>query len=159
MFDCNLIKKRCLILSKNDTLTTILETQLSKTGLYIVDKATDRKIALVLFLQYRHSLVLLDEDFLPRSPHRLHLFYKVAHRTPGIIIFRRSEKDLSGYCFLTEGFAEIIDVPFKNEKLMLALKQTDRFMRLHSRSIFFRDMLIHVGLAVPVLLLLTVLLL
>ncbi|NLL12580.1 MAG: hypothetical protein GX267_04170 [Fibrobacter sp.] len=159
MFDCNLIKQRCLVLSKDSSFITRVEELLLKTGLYSVDTATDRKIALLLFLQCKHSIVLLDEDFLPRFPHRLHLFYKIAHRTPGIIIFRKTKKDLSGYCFLTEGFVEIIDMPFANEKLMLALKQTDRYMRLHSKSIFFRGLLIHVGLAVPVLLLLAVLLL
>ncbi len=158
MFDCNLIKQRCLILSKDDSFITRVEELLLKTGLYLVDTATDRKVALMLFLQCKHSLVLLDEDFLPRFPHRLHLFYKIAHRTPGIIIFRKSKKDLSGFCFLTEGFVEIIDAPFANEKLMLILKQADRYMRLHSKSIFFKGMLIHMGLAIPVLLLLTMLL-
>lgn len=159
MYDCNLIKQRCLILSKDSSFIARVEEQLIKTGLYLVDTANDRKNALLLFLQCKHSLVLLDEDFLPRFPHRLHQFYKMAHRTPGIIIFRKSKKDLSGYCFLAEGFVEIIDVPFTNEKLMLALKQTDRYMRLHSKSIFFRGLLIHVSLAIPVLLLLTILLL
>ncbi|HEX2959865.1 MAG TPA: hypothetical protein VHO70_23720 [Chitinispirillaceae bacterium] len=158
MVDCNLIKQRCLILSKDDSLMAKVETLLSKTGLYMVDIVNDRKNAIILFLQYRHSLVLIDEDFLPRFPYRLHLFYKVAHRTPGIIIFRRSDKDLSGYCFLTDGFVEIIDLPFKNEKFFLTIKQTSRYMRLHSKSIFFKDLLIHVGLAIPVLVLLTVLL-
>ncbi len=159
MYDCNLIKQRCLILSKDSHFIDRVKEMLVKTGLYSVDTATDRKNALLLFLQCKHSLVLLDEDFLPRFPHRLHQFYKIAHRTPGIIIFRKSGKDLSGYCFLAEGFVEIIDVPFTNEKLMLTLKQTDRYMRLHSKSIFFRGLLIQVGLAIPVMVLLIILLL
>lgn len=157
MLNYNIIKQRCLILSKDKPLQTALENTLSKAG-YIVDTHTNRKKALSIFLQYRHALVLIDEEFLPKYPYRLLQFYKMAHRTPGIIILKRSEKNLSGYCLLTEGFVEVINIPIKTVDLLLAVKQIEKYMLTRSSSLFYKDLLIHIGLAVPLMLLLTILL-
>lgn len=157
MFNINIAKKRCLILINDNLIQSTVETLLNKTG-YIVDVVKTRKKALSVFLQYKHSLVFIDEESLPRYPYRLLQFYKAAHRTPGIIIFRKSEKDLSGYCLVNDGAIEIIDVPFTIEDIVVALKQTDSYMCAFSKSLFYKDFLILLGLAIPVMLLLTYLL-
>jgi len=134
-----------------------LESVLLKAG-YSVNTVSDRKTGLQLFLQYKPGMVLLDEEFLPRFHHRLLQFYKVAHRSPGIVIFKRSQKDLSGYRFLTDEIIEEIRVPFKIEELLVILKQITNYMQIKARALFYKDLLVHVGLAVPVIIFLVVLL-
>lgn len=153
----NLIKERLLVLLKDDSLRERIDKLLTNAG-YIVDNAADRKKALSDFLRYRHAIVLLDEDFIPRYPHRFLQFFKVAHRTPGVVIFKKPEKDLTSYQFFTDSAVEVVNTSFKNEELLAVVKHVDSYMRVQSRGIFYKDLLIQVGLAVPLVVLLAVLL-
>lgn len=74
------------------------------------------------------------------------------------MIFKRSQKDLSGYRFLTDEIIEEIRVPFKIEELLVILKQITNYMQIKARALFYKDLLVHVGLAVPVIIFLVVLL-
>ncbi len=149
----NVAKPRCIIITKDISLRYALNTLLPKLG-YTVDCAANRNDAMRLFFVHRHSLFLVDADMLPRYPHRLVQFFKMAHRTPGVLIFSRGNRDVSAYAYLDDGIIEIISVPYKLEDLIIIIKRVTDFMNLRSKNLFLRDLLVHAGLAAPVLFLL-----
>lgn len=157
MISHNFARKRCLVLAKSSSPGSAIKAILSTLG-YTVDVETDRKMGMSSFLIHRHSLVLIESDFLPRHPYRLMQMFKMAHRAPGILIFTRDENDALEYSYLKDGIFEVIQVPFRAEKLIATVKRIGYYLRLRSCELFFRDLLVHVGLCVPVLVLLAVLL-
>ncbi len=145
--------KRCLLLSTDQSVITELNTLLVDAG-YIVDILSDRKSALHSFLHFRHHLFILDACFLPRYPYRLIQLFKIAHRTPGVLILNEPGKDLTGFIYLPEGVIEIVEAPFKKDHIYSALKKIDDKISARTRKLFFRDWMIQVGIALPVVILL-----
>ena len=150
----NVTKPRSLIVVKDVSLRYTLNALLPKLG-YCVDVATNRNEAMRFFFIHRHSLLLIEADFLPRYPYRLVQFFKMAHRTPGVLIFSKGKRDVSSYSYIEDGFYEIITMPYKIEDLIVTVKRTSDYMKMHSKNLFLRDLLIHAALATPVLFLLT----
>jgi DNA-binding response OmpR family regulator len=146
-------KKRCLLLSTDQSVIAELNALLLEAG-YVVDILSDRKSALYSFLHYRHHLFVLDVSFLPRYPYRLMQLFKIAHRTPGVLILNGSGKDLTGFIYLPEGVIEIVEAPFKKDRFHSALEQIDDKISARTRELFFRDWMVQAGIAVPVIILL-----
>lgn len=150
-------QKRCLILS-NDyaTLIPLLKTALSQQE-YLYDIVGSRKVALKYFIQYRHFLLLLEADFLPRFPHRLMQFFKMAHRTPGVIIFNAGQRDVTGYGFLKGCVISTATAPYSDESVDAVIKETDCKVDKKSRELFVKDLLVYIAIAVPIVVLLVLL--
>lgn len=157
MIPRNSPQKRCLILS-NDyaSLIPLLKTALSQRE-YHYDIVGSRKVALKYFIQYRHFLFLLEADFLPRFPHRLMQFFKMAHRTPGVIIFNAAQKDVAGYSFLKDGVITLAKLPYSNESIDADIKETVFKVDKKSRELFIRNLLVYIAIAVPIVVLLVLL--
>ena len=157
MIPYNFARSRCLVLSRDVSLRSTLNAVLPNLG-YTVDLETERKNAITKFLKNRHSLILLDAQYLPRQPARLILLFKMAHRNPAVVIFSKGEKNTIAYLYLKDGIFEMIQVPFKINQLVVTVKRAGDYLRMKSRALFLRDLMVHVGLAVPVVVLLTYLL-
>lgn len=157
MFNSNVIKERVLVLSKDKSLLDNIEKLLVKSG-YLIDKTTNRKNALTEFLKLRHSIILVDEVFLPRFSYRLTMLFKAAHRMPGLIVLRKSESPKNSWIFILDAIAKEINVPCSDEELLSTIKYVSRFMRERSQSIFYKNLLLYMALAVPLIILLAVLL-
>jgi DNA-binding response OmpR family regulator len=151
------MKKRCLVVSTNESLIATAENMLRQIG-YNVDIVKNRKNALEFFLLHKHYLLLLDAEFLPKHPYRLIQLFKMAHRNPGVLILSKPENDLTGYTCLQGGIIRIINTPFKTERLLMTLKQTCDSLTMMNQSLFFKDLLIYASLCFPVVLVLMYLL-
>ncbi|KMQ52065.1 hypothetical protein CHISP_1054 [Chitinispirillum alkaliphilum] len=149
----NVSKPRCIIVAKDLSLRYTLNALLPELG-YNVDIATSRIDAMRLFMTHRHSLFLIEADLLPRYPHRLIQFFKMAHRTPGVLIFSNGTREVTAYSYIDDGIYEIVDIPYKIEDLIITIKRTADYMKMKSKNLFLRDLLLHAGLAMPVLFLL-----
>ncbi|MDG5815531.1 hypothetical protein QA601_10600 [Chitinispirillales bacterium ANBcel5] len=153
MITSNIAKPRCLIVTKDLSLRFTLNTVVPELG-YVVDIAENRNDAMRLFMLHRHSLLLIESALLPNYPHRLVQFFKMAHRTPAVIIFSKKDRDLSEYSYFHDGVYEVVDIPFKIENLIFVIKRTVGYMKVRSKNLFLKDFLMHAGLAAPVLFLL-----
>ncbi|MBN1306529.1 MAG: hypothetical protein JXA18_01330 [Chitinispirillaceae bacterium] len=154
----NRTPQRCLILSENTQLVQSLKTILKEREIYS-DSFNDRKSALKSFFLYRHAFFLLDATFLPRHPHRLLQLFKMAHRTPGVIIFNGIRKNIVGFKYIKDSIIEIVEAPIDESSIRYTLDLVDERLRSRTRNLFIRDLLIQAGVAIPVLILLVYLLL
>lgn len=158
MLTINRSPQRCLILSNDTPSIQSLKTVFENRG-DPVDCFNDRKSALRCFLQYRHDLFCMDAEFLPRHPHRLLQLFKMAHRTPGMIIFNQRGKNIAAFKYIKDSIIEIVEAPFDIVAIQNVLTTVVERLKTRTRSLFIRDLLIQVGVAIPVLILLIYLLL
>lgn len=151
----NFIKPKCLVFSKN--INSNFEKLLKSLG-YQVFFFDRRKDAFKFLLTHRPALIIVDANFLPKNPNRVFQSFKIAHSTPGMLILTENKHDCYTYCWLNGGFFEVIKIPYDLEEIELSLKRITEYLHLHSKNLFYRDILIQAGLAFPVLILLTFLL-
>lgn len=144
--------KRCLVLSRNEDFLKIVNDILTDQNLH-VDNFFERKAALKCFLQYRHHLLLIEDAFLPRYPYRLLQFFKMAHRTPGVIIFNFTGKDLTGYSYLNEEIIRIITPPINKDRLEKSFNQISTVLSNNTKRYFKKDFLIQFVIAFPLVIL------
>lgn len=155
MIPNNFIKPKCLVFSKN--INSKFEKLLKSLG-YQVFFLNSRKDAFKFLLTHRPALIIVDANLLPKNPNRVFQSFKIAHSTPGMLILTENKHECYTYCWLNGGFFEVIEIPYDLEEIELSLKRITEYLHLHSKNLFYRDILIQAGLALPVLILLTFLL-
>lgn len=146
----NRTTKRCLLLSKDSALIESVKNVLHELN-FQIDLIHDRKTALKCFIQYRHYFFLIDAEFLPRYPYRLLQFFKMAHRTPGVVIFNGLGRDLTGFNYLKDGIIEIVESPYDKETLVRTFNSINKTLTARTKSLFVKDLLVQVGIALPLI--------
>lgn len=157
MLTNNEATKRCLILSRYSDIRTLL-TPLCEEFNLIPDFIFDRKSALNYFLQYKHSFIVIDAQFLPRFAFRLVQIFKIAHRQPAVLILNSSGNNLAGFEWLEGYYIRVVEHPFTADgirnAISEAINQTNRIVR----AVFVKNLLVQSGIAVPLIMLLLYLL-
>lgn len=151
----NLIKPKCLIFSKR--VSSEFENLLTNSG-YQIFFSNNRKGAFKFILINRPMLIIIDAEYLPKNPNRIFQAFKISHSTPGILILAEKKHDCHAYSWIDDAFFEIIEVPFNLVQIELSLKRITESLHIHTKNLFYRDILVQAGLAFPVLILLTFLL-
>jgi DNA-binding response OmpR family regulator len=140
--------KRCLILSTHPEIQNLL-IPLFKELHMIPDFVQSRKNALNHFLQYKHSLVVIDASFLPRFSYRLVQIFKIAHREPAVVVLNDTGKSLAGFEQLDGYCVRVVDEPFAINGLRGALADVADVMRRMVQAAFMKNLLVQVGVLVP----------
>lgn len=150
----NIPKMRCLILSKDKQMALALEPLLHKLG-YSSEVEQNRKNAVHRFLQNKPSLIISEADYLPNNPNRVVQLFKMAHRSPGVLILKNKLESIGSYSYVKDGIFTSIDKPVRTEDLIYSIKRTEDHLKMASKIFFLKDVLVNVGLALPLLVLLT----
>lgn len=140
--------RRCLVLSKNSQLKEMLRQILDELQ-FQTDLVGDRKNALKLFLQYKHYLICVEAQFLPRFPFRLMQTFKIAHRTPGIMIFNESNKNLSGFTCLRNNFIKVVETPFINHKIKSSICEINNALTIWTKNDFIKNLILLLSISIP----------
>ena len=149
MLKKNFSRQRCLVLTKNSDTREIVHPFFATT-LYIVDYFDDRKNAVRCFLQYKHSLVIIDAQFLPRFAFRLVQFFKIAHRVAAVVVLNAMKKNCTGFERLERHAVRVVNEPFTRDTIQAALTGAIDEMNRMTRAVFLRNLLIQAGAALPV---------
>jgi DNA-binding NtrC family response regulator len=153
----NVSRERCLILCKDQVNRSNITSLIANFG-YRTDCMSVRKEAIRSFIANKHSLIMIDGCFLPAFPHRMIELFKIAHRNPAVIILSEDYADVTPYAFLNEGVFDIVKLPLRTEELAFAVRRTTEQSKLITKNHFYKDLIINIGLAIPILMLLTYLL-
>jgi len=143
---------RCIILSKDCLQMQGFIKGLEEKGI-IVHCFSKRKSALSSFLQYRHTYFITEAGYLPRYPFRLLELFKIAHRTPGMIILNPTAKAIAGFKYIKNSIIEIIDGQYESEMVENTFKLVEKRLSERARKLFMRDMTILLISAVPLVVL------
>jgi len=154
MINLNVSRSKCLILSRDCEIQNNFESLLHKLG-YSSEFETNRKSAISGFLQNKHALVILDADFLPKNTNKVIQLFKMAHRSPGIVILKNKFESIGSYSYVTDGIFTSIDKPIRTEELVHVIKRIEDHLKMKSKILFLKDVLVNVGFALPLVILLT----
>jgi hypothetical protein len=118
---------------------------------YEVQIICTRGEALRKFMVVKPSLLLVHRTFLPSFPHRLIQMFKMAHRTPAVLLLAEEVSQVWGYLHLkNEGYFGFLEVPLRPEDLALGVKIASERLKNTRRKLFFTDLLTQAALALPV---------
>jgi len=151
MIHRNISRERCLVCCPEGLFTSEHAALLLPLG-YEVKVVNNHNDALRSFFAVKPSLFLIHHSFLPAFPHRLIQLFKMAHRTPVVLLLAEKITQVWGYLHLkNEGDFEFIGTPLRLEDLTLGVKLASHRLKATRRKLFLTDLLTHVGLALPVL--------
>lgn len=151
MIHRNISRERCLVCCPEGLFTSEHAALLLSLG-YEVKVVNNHNDALRSFFTVKPSLFIIHHSFLPTFPHRLIQLFKMAHRTPVILLLAEKISQVWGYLHLkNEGDFEFIETPLRIEDLALGVKLAAQRLKATRRKLFFTDLLTHVGLALPIL--------
>lgn len=119
-----------------------------------MDFAPTRKEALRRFLQSKHALLCVDAEFLPRFPYRLEQLFKIAHRTPAVLILNHNGKNILGFRFLKECVIDVVPVPVEQNGLKKDLNDLVQRSRQRTHRQFTKQVSVLGGVMVPLVILL-----
>lgn len=144
---------RCLVLSTSHKAVEFLRTILPGMN-FKTDFVQTRKEALRLFLQSKHTLLCVDAEFLPRFPYRLEQLFKIAHRTPAVLILNHSEKNILGFKFLKECVIDVVPEPLEQNRLSQVLNDVVQKSRKRTHRQFYKQVSVLAGVMIPLFILL-----
>jgi len=151
MIHRNISRERCLVCCPEGLFTPEHAALLLSLG-YEVKVVSNHNDALRSFFAVKPSLFLIHYSFLPSFPHRLIQLFKMAHRTPVVLLLAEKITQVWGYLHIkNEGDFEFISTPLRLEDLALGIKLASQRLKATRRKLFFTDLLTHVGLALPVI--------
>ncbi|MDR0308057.1 MAG: hypothetical protein LBI42_14625 [Chitinispirillales bacterium] len=151
MIHRNISRERCLVCCPRELFAPEHAALLLSLG-YEVKIINDKSEALRSFITVKPSLFLIHHTFLPVFPHRLIQLFKMAHRTPTVLLMAEKITQVWGYLHLkNEGDFEFIETPLRSEEVALGVKHASQRLKATRRKLFYKDLLTHVGLALPVI--------
>lgn|GEM_PF-5658622 len=151
MIHRNISRERCLVCCPEGLFTPEHATLLLSLG-YEVKIVNCHNDALRAFFAVKPSLFLIHYSYLPSFPHRLIQLFKMAHRTPMVLLLAEQITQVWGYLHLkNEGDFEFIETPLRLEDLALGVKLASQRFKATRRKLFFKDLLTHAVLASPVI--------
>ena len=147
----NISRERCLVCCPRELFTTEHAALLLSLG-YEVKVVNDQSEALRCFINVKPSLFLIHHTFLPVFPHRLIQLFKMAHRTPTVLLLAKEITQVWGYLHLkNEGDFEFLETPLRTEDLALGVKHASQRLKATRRKLFYKDLLAYAALGMPVL--------
>ena len=118
---------------------------------YEVKLACRRNDALREFIAVKPSLFLVHHTFLPVFPYRLIQLFKLAHRTPAVLLLAEEVTQVWGYLHLkNEGTFEFLETPLRAEDLAFGVKLASGRLKSAQRGFFYVDLLTQAAMALPV---------
>ncbi|MBN1760974.1 MAG: hypothetical protein JW863_21785 [Chitinispirillaceae bacterium] len=113
------------------------------------DFLLDRKSALSYFLQYKHPIIVVDAQFLPRFAYRLVQIFKIAHREPAVVVLNDTGKSLAGFEQLDGYCVRVVDEPYSIDGLRGALADVADVMSRMVKAVFVKNLLVQLGIVLP----------
>jgi len=146
----NISRERCLVCCPKGMFMPEHAALLFSLG-YEVKLVCSRGEALREFLAVKPSLLLAHHTFLPAFPHRLIQLFRMAHRTPAVLLLAEEVTQVWGYLHLkNEGYFEFIETPLHSEDLAFGVKLASERLKTTRRWLFYMDLLTQTALALPV---------
>ncbi len=144
---------RILIAAPGFELRAGLQRSLGEST-YPVDVAETRIDAVREFHKYKHSVVIMDASFLPRSPSQISRLMYEAHREPIIIAATYPDQLSLALRHLREGTVfDILRLPVSQDRFDSLLNRALNHGLRHAGHTFRRDFLLVGALSLPVWLL------
>lgn len=140
--------KRCLVLSLYPEIHSLLIPLCEEFNL-LPDFMVYRKSALSYFLQYKHSLIIVDAHFLPRFAFRLVQLFKIAHREPAVVVLNDTGKSLAGFERLSGYCVRVVEEPFTHGGVQVVLAEAVGVMNRMVQAVFVKNLLVQIGIVVP----------
>jgi len=140
--------KRCLVLSSYPEIHSLL-IPLCKEYNLLPDVMAYRKSALSYFLQYKHPLIIVDAHFLPRFAFRLVQLFKIAHREAAVVVLNDTGKSMAGFEHLEGYCVRVVEKPFTTDSVRVALASTIEAVKKTVHAIFIKNLLMQIGIALP----------
>jgi hypothetical protein len=146
----NISRERCLVCCPEGFFTPEHAAILISLD-YEVKIVNTRGAALRQFLAVKPSLLIVHHTFLPSFPHRLIQLFRMAHRTPAVLLLAEEVSRVWGYLHLkNEGYFEFLGTPLRPEDLALGVKLASERLRNSRHNLFLKDFITQVALALPV---------
>jgi FixJ family two-component response regulator len=146
----NVSRERCLVCCPDGLFAPEHAAILISLG-YEVKAVNTSGAAFRQFMAVKPSLLIVHHTFLPWFPHRLIQMFKMAHRTPAVLLLAEDVSQVLVYLHLkNEGYFEFLETPLSPEDLALGVKLASERLKNTRRKLFFTDLLTQTALALPV---------
>jgi DNA-binding NtrC family response regulator len=142
-------RPRLLIISKDQTVRNDLVILLSGCG-YFVDYVETRSEGITKFRNFKHAIVILDVQALPRHPQRMLNLFRVHKKNPIILIAAHRDEEELVYPFMKLGIFDIVTLPFKADYLYFVLKRLVEHSRLTAQNEFVRMYIFIIFITMPI---------
>ncbi|NLB64079.1 MAG: hypothetical protein GX801_08240 [Fibrobacter sp.] len=134
-------RKRLLLILKESPQREQLMAILSGMGFWI-DYETDMKTALEKFKHYRHPVVFVDEEELPKKSARLFsLFYKIQQNVAVVCMVKPERRGLV-YTYLAHGAWDVITIPLRTKEVVPKVRRLLERYELSSTTVYFQYLLL-----------------
>ena len=142
-------RPRLLIISKDKSVRNDLIILLSGCG-YFVDYVETRSEGIAKFRNYKHVIVILDVQALPRHPQRMFNLFRIYKKNPIILIAAHRDEEDQVYPFMKLGIFDILPLPFKVDYLYFVLKRLVEHSRLTAQNAFIKLCLLMILITWPI---------
>ncbi|NLW30674.1 MAG: response regulator [Fibrobacter sp.] len=115
-------RTRLLVICQKNELTCDLVTLLTGYG-YFVDYVESLTEGVTRFKEYKHTIVIVDSDLLPKRPKELFAVFKYYTVNPKILIIAGKSEEEAIYPYLDHGIYDIIQVPLRFRYLHYKLRK------------------------------------
>ena len=146
----NVARERCLVCCPKPLFTPEHAEFLSSLGyeVKVVGSAAD---TLRSFLDTKPGIFIAHRAFLPPSPHRLAQLFRIAGRTPAVLVMAGDVKQTRGYLNMKrDACIEFLSTPLSTEELALGVKLAAARLKTKRRRLFYNDLLTQAAFALPV---------
>jgi FixJ family two-component response regulator len=118
---------------------------------YEVNAVSTSGAAFRQFMAVKPSLLVVHHTFLPWFPHRLIQMFKMAHRTPAVLLLAGDVSQVLAYLYIkNEGYFGFLETPLRPEDLALGVKLASERLKNTRKRLFFTDLLTQTALALPI---------
>jgi len=146
----NVARERCLVCCPEPLFTPGHAAFLSSLG-YEVKVVGSGSETLRSFLDTKPGIFIAHRAFLPPSPHRLTQLFRIAGRTPAVLIMASDVAQTWGYLNLKrDAYIEFLSTPLSTEELALGVKLAAARLKTTRRRLFYNDLLTQAAFALPV---------
>jgi len=155
----NVARERCLVCCPEPLFTPEHAAFLASLGYEVKVVGSGGGETLRAFLDAKPGLFIAHHTFLPPSPHRLAQMFRIAGRTPAVLVMADDVARAWGYLNLKhDAYIGFLNTPLSMEELALGVKLAAERLKTTRRRLFYNDLLTQAAFALPVFALLAYLL-
>jgi len=147
------LRTRILVATQHTEISSQLITLLSGQRI-LVDAVKDLSGGIRSFRQFKHPIIIIDEELIPASVARLLTFFQYLQKDCLVVVLTRSSKNIQELGLFVGGVFDVIALPLVREEVSFRIKRMIRHHRLMGNNQFL-GLLVLIGiLLIPPLLLL-----
>jgi DNA-binding response OmpR family regulator len=124
-------------------------TLLSGCG-YYVDYVENRSEGIEKFRNFKHAVIILDVQAIPRSPHRLLRLFSQFKKNPIILVLAEKKDEEKLYPFMHLGVFDVVSLPLNLDYLYFVLKRLITFSKLSAKAEFSKFFIGSIMFSIPI---------